>query len=516
MPDALVATMQPPVQGLNLASPVISLDPREALTLDNILPKAASAALRKGYQDKVINIPGVINTIASFIGNNPVDSRTFAFNDEGSIFDVTASTDKPVAIKKTTQLNGIWDFTNTSGVAENFLCMVSPDGGYYTYSKGEGLVKREITGDGIGKKFNAIFNWKERVWLIEAESCSAYYLGIGAIQGDAKKFDFAPVVNQGGYLAYGSDWTFNAGLSIEDYLVLVTTTGQVLVYSGYDPADAETFQLKGAWFVGAIPFGSRSFVQFGGELFIVSSLGVIPLSKLVNGQVVNHEQVASFKIQPLLTNIFNERKDQFGWEMEMIYNQSFMLLKVPPKESTNTHQYFVMNVQTGAWGTISGMPMRCTTQVNNQLIFGTIDGRICVAFTGDSDGQTIEDVQGKPIIGSYMSGFNGYGSDGSEKIFNLVRPIFVGSRAPRVNVKMLTETGVPLPSVNAPALDTVEAKFDIDHWDQCRWVGAQYTYATWLGVNGMGFYGALSMRFTGAAETQFVSANLTFTKGGVM
>lgn len=513
---ALVSTLQPPVLGLNLAEPVISLDPREALVLENILPKANAAVLRKGYKDHVINLPSKVNTIASFLGNRDEDSRVFAFTDGGAVYDVTFPTDKPEVLQMTEQLDGIWDFTNTSGVAGNFLCMVSPTGGYYTYSKDDGFKKREITGKGKGKKFSAIFNFKDRVWLIEADTCKAYYLAVGAIQGDAEEIDFAAVINQGGTLAYGTAWTFNAGLDIEDYLVLLTTNGEVLVYSGYDPSSVDTFALKGVWFVGQIPAGVRSFVQFGGEVFIVSALGVIPVSKLVNGEIVNGETVTSFKIQPILTDMFNRMKDYFGWEMEMIYNQSFMLLKTPASPSTGTHHYFVMNAQTGAWGTVSGMPMNCTTQVNNRLLFGTEDGKVCVAFVGNTDGQGIDGVDGRPIIGTYMSGYNGYGHDGMHKVFNLVRPIFFGSRPPSVKARIITQMGEPIPSVSAGQTGIKSAKFDIDRWNQCTWAGSMYTFSAWLGVNGMGYFGALALRFTGDAETQYVSSSLTFTKGGIM
>lgn len=501
--------------GLNYRNPPISLDDREALILDNILPRANHGELRAGYVEHAVGVPGQINTIASFIGAVPSDSKLFAFNTNGEIWDVTAAKAAPKLVTKTNQLNGKWDFTNSTGLDQNFLCMVSPEGGYYTYSKTDGFTKRDITGKGADKKFKSIFNWKERIWLIEQDSCRAYYLGVGAIQGDAGMFDFGPVINQGGYLSYGCNWTYNAGYDMDDYLILVTTNGEVVVYKGSNPESADTFSLQGVWFVGKTPEGNRCYTQFGGEMFIQSTLGVIPVSKLVNGGVANQYEVSSAKIQPVLNDAMLQYGAEFGWEMEMIYEQSFLLLKTPQKIN-GKHQYYVMNVQTGAWGTISGMPMNCTTQVNNQLYFGTTDGKVCLAFEGNTDGATIDRVDGRPIIGQYMGGFDDYDAPVFQKIFQLARPVFFANEAPSVAVKMMLDYEQAFPSVDSAFSLDDGGRFDESKWNQCQWAGGTNTYTAWLGVDGLAYYAAFGVAFTGVAATKYITTNVTYTEGGVM
>lgn len=507
--------MQPPVKGLNFRSPAISLDPREALVLDNVLPKASSGELRAGYVDYVTGIPGSINTMTPFIGNLLEDSRTFAFNDNGEVFDVTFPTTTPEVLVKTDQIDGVWDYANSQGGAENYMIVVSPNGGYWTYSKSEGFKQREITGDGAGKRFVSVFNWKDRVWLIEENSSKAYYLGIGAIQGEAKMFDFGPVMNQGGYLNFGSNWTFNAGYDIDDYLVLVSTSGEVIVYKGYNPDSADTFTLQGVWYIGKTPKGNKCFTQYGGEMLIMSALGVVPVSKLVNGAVASDFQVASANIQPVLKDVFNTYSNTYGWDMEMIYNQNFVMLKTPQK-SNGRHVYWVMNVQTGAWGNVSGMPMNCSIQVVDDLYFGTTDGRVCKAFIGDTDGASIDGTPGRPIIGRYMGGFNDFETPTNLKIYQMARPIFLANDNPRVGVSMAVEYEAKMPSVDAGFSGETGGRFDVDKWNECVWSGGTNTYAAWCGLQGMGYYGALSISFTGPAATQYIATNVTLSEGGVM
>lgn len=512
---ASAAQLQPPVKGLNFRKPAINLDPQEALLLDNILPKASSGELRAGYVVYTTGIPGAVVTLAPFIGNATDDKRVFAFNDQGDIYDVTHPGEHIVSLARTTQRDGNWDYTNSQGPVENYLILVSPEGGYWTYSKSDGLKQREITGDAKGKRFSAVFNWKDRVWLIEENSTKAYYLGTGAIQGEAQMFDFGPVMNQGGWLSYGSNWTFNAGYDIDDYLVLVTSSGEVIVYKGYDPSDINTFNLQGVWYIGKTPVGNKCFTQFGGEMFVMSSLGVVPISKLVNGQVANEYSVSSANVAPKLHAVFTEYCNDFGWEMDMIYNQSFLMLKTPIQRS-GKHSYWVMNVQTGAWGTISGMPMNCATQVDEKVYFGTANGEVCVAFVGDTDASTILGDAGRPIIGRYMGGFSDYGDPTHLKIWQLARPVFMSKDTPSVGVRMLTEYDQAMPSIDMLGGGGSGGRFDDDNWNQCVWAGGANTFTAWSGLNGMGYYGAIGMSVTGPAATQYISTNVTLTVGGAM
>lgn len=512
----MVAQLQPPVKGLNYRTPAISLDPQEALILDNVLAQPSCGELRAGYVDHVTNIPGAVVTLAPFVGNQFQDNRVFAFNNEGKVYDATISTDAPVAMATTNQTDGNWDYTNSQGVDQNYLILVSPAGGYWTYSTAGGLVQREITGDGAGKRFSAVFNWKDRVWLIEENSTKAYYLDIGAVQGDAHAYNFGPVMNQGGWLSYGSNWTFNAGYDIDDYLVLVTTGGEVLVYKGYDPTDAATFQLQGVWYVGRTPAGNKAFTTFGGELFIYSALGVVPVSKLVNGGVANDYEVTSAKIQPELNKVFQLYKDSFGWELETFYNRNFLMVKTPIT-TAGTYSYWVMNVQTGAWSTISQMPMNCTSQVVDDIYFGTTNGKVCRAFDGDTDGVALDGTAGRPIIGTVMGGFNDYGVPTYLKTWQLARPIFRSTDKPAVAATILTQYEDPMPVINGQQTkDGAGGRFDISKWNECVWAGNAGTYSSWIGLNGLGYYGAFSLSITGDAGTQYISTNITLTQGGIM
>jgi hypothetical protein len=513
--DAFVATVQPPVGGLNYRLPAIALDQQYALVLDNLLPRGSHVELREGYAHHCENIPGQVVSIASYVGKTPAANRIFAFNNHGEVYDVTNRSKAPARVMRTAQIDGVWESVNTAGIDENYLVMVSPAGGYWTYSERDGFKQREITSDGKDKRFATVFNWKDRVWLIEDGSTRAYYLGVGAIQGEASEYDFYAVINRGGFLLYGCNWTFNAGYDIDDYLVLVTSQGEVLIYKGTNPDAVESFALEGVWYVGEAPAGRRSFTNFGGEMFITSSLGIVPISKLVNGQVANDYQTASAAIQPVFIGQFNADKTRFGWELEMIYNQQFLLVKTP-EDQFGMNNHYVLNVTTGAWATISGMPMLCTTQIGNELYFGTADGLVCKGFTGDSDGEDLSKNAGKPIMGRYLSGYSDFDSPANVKTFQMAKPTFVSYDAPSVGVRIFTRYEDVFPLIEAGLQRPSSAIWNKDYWNRAYFGGSNSTFSPWIGLDGIGYYGALAISVTGKGKTQYISTTLTMKKGGVM
>ena len=513
---AEMATIQAPVAGLNWREPPTGLKPTEALHLENILPRPSSGELRAGYEEYCVGLPAPVKTLGPYIGLTQDQNRLFAFCEQGGIYDVTEKSKTPTESKSTSQTDGVWSYINFSGVDKNFLCAVSPEGGYWTFNPEDGWVQETLTGDAVDKKFSAIFQWKDRVWLIEQNSTRAYYLGVAAITGDATLFDFHGVIRHGGYLSWGTNWTFDAGYDLSDYFVLGTSNGDIIVYEGINPSEVSTFSLKGVWNVGRLPSYGRSLTHFGGELFFMSNLGVVPMSALVNGKVANEYQVASAKIQPSLNTVFDEWCNTFGWEMHMVYQHAFVLLKTPEK-ADGTHLYYVMNVQTGAWGQITQMPMLTAGLHNDEFYFGTSDGRVCKAFVGHEDGVQFDGTEGAPIVGHYLGGYSDFGKPGAYKVFQMARPFFNATSAPSVNAKVATGYDFGFPTIEGEyAADDNLGRFDVSNWNECLWAGSQNTYSAWEGLSGIGYFGAFMVSYTGPRHAQFLNSTLTFQVGGVM
>jgi hypothetical protein len=55
-----------------------------------------------------------------------------------------------------------------------------------------------------------------------------------------------------------------------------------------------------------------------------------------------------------------------------------------------------------------------------------------------------------------------------------------------------------------------------DRWNQAYFGGSDSTFTPWIGLQGIGYYGALAISVTGKGKTQYISTTLTMKKGGVM
>jgi hypothetical protein len=321
-------------------------------------------------------------------------------------------------------------------------------------------------------------------------------------------------MKHGGHVVGIVNWTLNAGLDIDDYFVVFGSQGDILVYQGTDPDDIATFALKGVWYGGRPPVGDRFFTSYGGELFVLTELGLLPLSKMVDGLVANEYSVMSSKIQPALSPLFTRLINTPGWELELAENNDVLMIS-PPRDADVYRQY-VMYIQTGAWSTFSVMPINCMTTYNGQMYFGDEDGNVYLGLYGDNDNVDRDGTGGNAIQAQAQGGFNDYGSPANLKLFNMARPIFVAPQTPVVQAQMNIEyTFNPVYSSAAYTNDDASL-WNESNWNSAMWTGETNTYAAWVGLQGMGYYGSLRVAVKGKPGTIYVSSTVMYQPGGVM
>ncbi len=85
---------------------------------------------------------------------------------------------------------------------------------------------------------------------MQEDSLRVWFLEPFAIQGTANLLDLGPIFDKGGAILCQSTWTLDGGSGADDLAVWVTTQGQVAVYQGLDPSDANNWALVGIPCVG--------------------------------------------------------------------------------------------------------------------------------------------------------------------------------------------------------------------------------------------------------------------------
>ena len=514
---AQVGVIPAPTGGLNYRDPIAAMTPADALVLTNFIPRQQGCELRKGYQVYAdpVALPGdPVEAVFSYKAPNNDDDKVFIAAG-GNIYDVTAGGVPVVAVTGTGSTDDEWWTTQFSTAGDTFLLAVSPGAGYWTYSTGTGWVDRTLTTVGLPTSVRTVAVWKRRVWFTCLEDQNVYYMDtVDAITGAVTSFPMGSMLRNGGYVSSLINWTMDAGLSIDDYLVAIGTEGDVAVWEGTDPTSAATFQIKGVWYVGPVPRHGVYFTPFGGDVMIVSELGLVPMSRLISGQYSQDQQIGpASKIQSVFAPLVRRLIDEKYFDVFVVPSSEVLVIKMPA--DGGTYRQFAMNVTTGAWCQFVGIPMRSAAVIGGQLYFGTEDGFTCKGLFGDRDGVDSVGAGGNYVEGDMQTSFQNFGTPAQLKKFGMVRPVFIATAAPSVKLQINTQFLLS-PVGGSPFFSGDDnGIWDASVWNAASWVG-QNTYQAWYGTAGLGYYGSMRMKVRGLPATVFTSAHMMTELGGVM
>jgi hypothetical protein len=510
---AKLANVPAPVGGLNLRDPISAMQPTDAVVLDNMIPRQTGVELRKGYRISVDDIGYEVKSVFSYNAPDSADNKVFAAAN-GAIYDVT-SNPASVAQAATGSTNDIWWTTQFTTPADTFLLAVSPGAGYWTYSTSSGWINRTPSGLPT-TTLRTVSVWKQRVFFTAEEDAHLWYMNaVNSVTGACTGFHMGSLLRNGGYLSAALNWTLDAGTGIDDHLVVIGTQGDVGVWTGTDPSSANTFALKGVWYIGPVPKYGKYFTAFGGDVLILSEMGLIPVGRMVNGQFVEADPGVSSKIQTTLSPLVKQLRDEQSWDVFVAPSDDVLIIKLP-KQIESGYKQFVMNLPTGSWCTFSNMPMKCATVLNGQMYFGTDDGDVCLGLYGPLDAVASNGTGGSAIEGDVQTSFQSFDTPGQLKRFGLCRPIFNATEAPSIKLRVNTQYAFQGVEGSPSFVGESLALWDSAIWNTAVWYGGTNTYESWVGANGMGYYGSIRMKVRGKPGTLFLSSHISVEVGGMM
>lgn len=577
---AQFAFLAPPMGGLNTSDPIAEMPATDAVALQNLIPAEMGLRARLGSIEQVTGLDGPALSALPFNGAGAagVNDRLFVTTQTGiwDCSDITASPTLVWAFTAATAGAGVGQCCAMVTVAGHFLAYTDELNGYLLYSEATGVWTAvqdadttsawtgshaytagtyvlnggnvylcAVSGTSAGSggptgtgttitdgsvtwdynfsitganpaTFVNVLAWQNRLWLTQSASAVAWYLGINAIGGAATSFNFGGQFKVGGPLVGLWNWTTDGGEGMEDYLTAISGAGDVVVYGGIDPASSSTFSLKGVWSVGDLPAGRRIATDFGGDILIASMVGLVPLSKLVLGNVTfDRSQYLTQKVQNLFNYYTGLYGQNFGWQLVLDPKDNALLVLVPISQGSPSTQ-LAMSLSTKGWFPYAGLAMNCAAAWNGVLYFGTADGRV-VKHDGYVDGVLISNPGAStPIQWHLVSAFQNLGSP-SQKRCHLLRP------------KVLSQSGgVPLSaqarwdfdaSAPAPLTGTTiptPGGWDSGKWDAAIWGGDFETTQTVFGATGIGIHLAVAVEGLANTRTIYAGVDVSFETGGFL
>jgi hypothetical protein len=357
-------------------------------------------------------------------------------------------------------------------------------------------------------KFIHVAIFKSRLWFVAANTLSSWYMPALSVGGAAQTVDISNLCSHGGYLVQMEDWTLDAGYGMDDYLVMASSRGDVVVYRGTDPASSSTWFLVGVFYVGS-PVGRRCMAQFAGDLLLISQDGLAPLSKAMMSSRVNMQQTLSYKIQHVISSYITTYGSNFGWQTIIFPKENMLVLNVPI--STTQSYQLIMNTISGAWSRFIGWNATTFVLFNDFLYFATPDGRVCKAW------DTLMD-NGTRIAFEAQQSFNYFGDASQLKKVNLIRPIISTDGAPGIymGVNAAFDTSAP---TGVPTFSGVtSAAWDTAKWDAAVWSGDLTIKTNWQTPQApMSFaFAAHMVGFTQGSQLRWSSTDYAISDGGIV
>ena len=400
-PTAQQFTIPSSTGGINALDNLMQMPPVDCLYCHNLMPSEYGLRLREGYKEWATNVPGgAVKTMIAFEGQNADASadRLFAVTSSGiynvSVFGTTAPVEALAFTDNTPEAGyGVsTEFTNDAN--ERFLYYADSRNGLFAYEESTDLwTPATFTGPDFDITDVAfVMSWKNRLWFIQENSGDAFYTEVNAVAGTVTKFTFGSKFTHGGELKCLYSWTIDGGAGLDDLLIAVSRGGDVLVYQGVDPALAPDqeggFTLVGSYFIGELPESRRIGAAHGGELYLLSTYGIVSVRDLLQGVPAEDKvRSPSAKISRYLRRAVQAQKDSRVWELVIYPADGFLQIVTPYQEAKDAIQWN-QNLLTKAWGMWRGVPVNCAATWNAGYYVGDLDGKVYV-YDGALDGATL-------------------------------------------------------------------------------------------------------------------------------
>jgi hypothetical protein len=404
-----------------------------------------------------------------------------------------------------TQFNGTYVITVTSNTSFTYTMPINPSGDATTVGS---YTTIGITGVNSNRFVNVNL-FKNRLYFTEKDSLSCWYLDVDAIGGPASPLYFGGIARNGGFLQAMGTWTLDAGQGADDYAVFVTSMGEVIVYNGTDPDNAETWLLKGVWQLGQT-FSRRCFFKWAGDLLLLTQDGLVPLASALQSSRLDPRINLTDKIFYAVSQAATIYANSFGWQINYFASENMLILNIP---IANGIEQYVMHGITKSWSRFTGIQAYCwEVSGDSEIHFGG-NGIVGNFYQANSD-------DGNNITAAAQQAYSYFDAPGQLKRFTMVRPILQsGGGVPNVfcglSTDFDTQDNIGQVSFNPEARN--DGVWDNSTWDNANWGGGLTTTKIWQGVTGIGFTGSISLNVAARnIELHWVSTDYIMEKGGVL
>lgn len=476
---AIARSIPAPVGGWDTESAIADMPKANAVILDNWIPRGNCIEVRRGHIEQCTGTASPVETLITWRGSSSGDKIFAAAGTK--LINVTTAGALPSA-SYASAATARWNFTNFANDAGRYAILANGAQAPIKYD-GSTFSANAITGTAgsitlAPADLKFVMAHKGRLHFGEKARLRVWFLAISAIAGAAGLLDLGPVFTSGGTLAGLGRLTLDGGQGPDDYAVYLTSEGQVALYQGLDPSDANNWALVGVWQL-AKPIGDRALIEYGADLMVLTEAGLFSLTSVLRTPVEEQGQKAlSRRIGPTFASSSSSYGTNFGWQPILYSGRGGLtLVNVPTAELASAVQYVRSN-QGGGWCRFTGINAFCWATANGKIYFGSTLG-VYQWDIGASD-------NGEFIVPDVLPAFQDFGNRTINKVFTMVRALL---RCPAIILPALQVLTDFDQSTLPTAVQNVVTPGDISPDD------SSLIRDDWTGAAGDGYYGSPRMRF---------------------
>lgn len=357
--------MPSPYGGWNTRDSLSSMSPTDAVVLDNFFPQVGAVELRKGHTSHVSGLGGNVETLAEYHSGT---TRHLIACANGNIYNATSAATSLVS----GLTNNRWSTANFNGR----LFMVNGDDAPRDWD-GTTLTSTAWSGTGLTiSDLISVSVSKNRLYFVQKDSQDFWYAATNAITGTLTKFALSRVSTFGGKLIRIINWTRDSGAGMDDWTVFIMSSGDVIVYQGTNPGDANNWSLVGVYRIGE-PINERTIIKVGGDVRIATFDDYVSLNEIVTRGYIGE----SSKLSGAIQDAARQYSANSDWDAVLFPEGSMLLFNIPV--STSKSIQHVVNTTTGAPCRFTGLNARSWARFNQKLYFG--GSGVIYEYTGSSD-----------------------------------------------------------------------------------------------------------------------------------
>lgn len=368
-----------PYRGLNTRDPLEAAPPEFASVMDNFVSKDGRLEVRDGFAQHATGVSGGVVTLMRY--TKPAGNLIFAAS-ATAIYNVTGAGAVGAAVLSGLT-NGNWSWLNFVDLGGPKLVMVNGEDGVRTFDGTTWATSSWNAAPPPGSatptpnQWSVVASHQRRLWFIKKGTLEAWFGDPLSSSLNAWQFPVGALTSRGGELIAMSAWTNDAGDGIDDRLVMVTSEGEVLVFSGVDPTSGSGFGLQGVYSIGKPVGGHRCLAKVGGDLWILTTAGIVSMAAVVRGDAV--ASPVSGQIQPTIIAMTKGAVGDVRWGLVGLGSREWVLVNVP--RSAGVDQ-LALTLQTAAWSRFTGIPASAWLEDGTAVYLGTPGGKVCRAFAG--------------------------------------------------------------------------------------------------------------------------------------